>query len=189
MTHALTSFPTPQKMWPPVKKKAIENHPSFAAFLGNAGANIAAPSADTKAAPAAKATGGRKRKAEVADEAEADAETKDLDPKSAGVKSESAGAKSDKSDGNKSDSKAAKPETKKKATAAKGKPHAKKAKKEELSDENITGEDDADAAGKNVPSNLLHYRSAILKMIQRQSKRLKRKSRCFVISHAGLVVD
>jgi hypothetical protein len=56
-----------KKMWPPVKKKALEAHPSFAAFLGTDGSNIAAP----------KAAGGRKRKAA------ADSNVEDADPKSA----------------------------------------------------------------------------------------------------------
>jgi hypothetical protein len=94
-----------KKMWPPVKRKAIEAHSSFAKFLGTEGGNVAAP----------KATGGRKRKATT------DTEGEDVDVKSAGGKSDTA---------NKSDSKA---KTKKKAPAAKpkGRP-AKKTKKEEV---------------------------------------------------------
>jgi hypothetical protein len=107
-----------KKMWPPVKKKALETCPSFAKFLSTDGGNIAAP----------KATGGRKRKA-AADADVEDTETKDADPKSAGDKSDSA---------NKSEGKA---ETKKKAPMAKGKGRpAKKTKKEEVKAE----EDSAD---------------------------------------------
>jgi hypothetical protein len=95
-----------KKMWPPVKKKALEAHPSFAAFLGTDGNNIAAP----------KAAGGRKRKAA------ADSNVEDADPKSAEEQSDG----TDKTD-SKTDSKV---ETKKKAPAkGKGRP-AKKSKKE-----------------------------------------------------------
>jgi hypothetical protein len=99
-----------KKMWPPVKKKAIEAHPSFASFLGTDGANISAPKT---------AAGSRKRKA-AADDVE------DADPKSAADKSDS----TDKTDG-KADSKTdSKAETKKKAPAkGRGRP-AKKSKKE-----------------------------------------------------------
>jgi hypothetical protein len=100
-----------KKMWPPVKKKAIEAHPSFATFLGTDGANISAPKT---------AAGGRKRKAV------ADNDVEDADPKSAADQSDS----NDKAD-SKTDSKADnKVETKKKALAkGKGRP-AKKSKKE-----------------------------------------------------------
>jgi hypothetical protein len=93
-----------KKMWPPVKRKAIDAHLSFAKFLGSEGGNAAA---------VPKATGGRKRKAT------ADVDGEDVDSKSAEDKSDSA---------NKSDGKA---KTKKKAPAAKpkGRP-AKKTKKE-----------------------------------------------------------
>jgi hypothetical protein len=92
-----------KKMWPPVKKKAIEAHPSFATFLGTDGANISAPTT---------AAGSRKRKAA------ADNDVEDADPKSAADKSEN----TDKTD--------SKVETKKKAPAkGKGRP-AKKSKKE-----------------------------------------------------------
>ena len=127
-----------KKMWPPVKKKAIDAHASFATFLGSTGANITAASSDAKPAPAPRATGGRKRKAAADADIEVDAETKD-EPKSAG-------AKSNKSDGDKSDIKT-KTETKKKAPAAKGRGRSKKAKKDELSDEKVKSEDSADGSG------------------------------------------
>ncbi|KAH7066771.1 hypothetical protein BKA63DRAFT_495671 [Paraphoma chrysanthemicola] len=133
-----------KKMWPPVKKKAIDAHPSFASFLGSTGANIMAASGDPKtpAPPKAKATGGRKRKAADKAEIEDEADTKDVDAKPVRAKSE----KSDgnKSDNNKSDSKA---ETKKKAPAAKGKRGAKKAKKDELSEEQVKSEVDSADGG------------------------------------------
>ena len=56
-----------KKMWPPVKKKAMETHPSFATFLGLK--NDATTTTTTTAAPGAepkpKAKGGRKRKADT----------------------------------------------------------------------------------------------------------------------------
>lgn len=80
-----------KKMWPPVKKKAVEAHPSFATFLGNTGANIA--SGEPKTAAPAKAKGGRKRKADA--EANGENDATDAEPKSATVeKSDSAGGKS-----------------------------------------------------------------------------------------------
>jgi hypothetical protein len=99
-----------KNMWPPVKKKAIDTYPSFAAFLG---ATPAPTDGGTKAAPAAAAKGAttRKRKAaepDVAEEVAAEGEAKSA------------------SDGNKSDGK------KKKAPA---KPRAKKVKKEEVEEE------------------------------------------------------
>jgi hypothetical protein len=100
-----------KKMWPPVKKKAIDAYPGFAAFLGvtSAPTNGESKSAENKPAAAAKGATTRKRKAaepEVAEEGE-------VDGKSA-------------SDGNKSDGR------KKKAPA---KPRAKKVKKEEVEEE------------------------------------------------------
>ncbi|KAF2025728.1 hypothetical protein EK21DRAFT_75694 [Setomelanomma holmii] len=106
-----------KKMWPPIKKKAIDAHPSFATFIGSTGSNITAP------APKAKTAGGRKRKAST----DTDSATADVN----------------KSDGNKSDSK---PEPKKKAAAAKGKGRTKKAKKEE-DDEKVKSEEDSADGG------------------------------------------
>src|SRR5689334_21253516 len=91
-----------KKMWPPVKKKAMETHPSFAAFLGQAG-TAAAANSDAKPAPALKAAAGRKRKATDENDGK-----NDLDPTSDGGKS----------DGNKSD-------TKKKVAPGKKAPAAK----------------------------------------------------------------
>ncbi|KAF1844191.1 uncharacterized protein K460DRAFT_397329 [Cucurbitaria berberidis CBS 394.84] len=93
-----------KKMWPPVKRKAIGAHSSFAAFLGLAG--TLAPNGDANSAPAPKATASKKRKAadEILDDADDD--KNDLEPKSAANKSG----------------------TKKKAPAAKSKPGQKKKK-------------------------------------------------------------
>ncbi|KAF2119962.1 hypothetical protein BDV96DRAFT_641829 [Lophiotrema nucula] len=67
-----------QKMFPPVKRKASEVVPSFAAFIGEAGAgNGAAPPTPAKPA-AAKGGRGKKRKA---DEEGADAKGSDSDSK------------------------------------------------------------------------------------------------------------
>jgi hypothetical protein len=109
-----------KKMWPPVKKKAIEKYASFGAFLG-------APSAPAGGEPksaAPKVNNGKKRKA--ADENPEDG-TKDLDPTSAA---------SIKSDSNKADSK--------KKTTAKGGNRNKKAKKEKADSEAEKAEDSAD---------------------------------------------
>ncbi|KAI4643762.1 hypothetical protein J4E93_006775 [Alternaria ventricosa] len=117
-----------KKMWPPVKKKALEAHPSFAAFLGQAG--VAAPAStggDPKPAATAKVT--KKRKAaDEAPEEDAEDNAKDLAPASA----------ADKSEGEKSDSKkkapAAKKEKKaptKKRVPVKGPNAPKKAAKKE----------------------------------------------------------
>lgn len=87
-----------KKMWPPVKKKAIEAHPSFATFLGNTVANIA--SGEPKTAAPAKAKGGRKRKADAVANGENDAT--DAEPKSATIeKSDSAGGESNTKANNK----------------------------------------------------------------------------------------
>lgn len=113
-------------MWPPVKKKAIDAHPSFAAFLGNSGANIASGEPKT-AAPKAKVPG-RKRKVDA--EVDGENETKSAGPKSATVeKSDSAGDK-------------VKVEVKKKAAPAK-KP-AKRVKKEVKSEVKSEEDDSAD---------------------------------------------
>jgi hypothetical protein len=117
---------------PPVKKKAMEDYASFAAFLGQAGVATAAPAGgEPKPVAAAKAV--KKRKA--ADEApgeDAEDGAKDLAPPSAAA---------DKSEGEKSDSKkkapAAKKEKKapaqKRVPAAKGKGRPKKAVKKDES--------------------------------------------------------
>ncbi|KAF1947448.1 hypothetical protein EJ02DRAFT_90038 [Clathrospora elynae] len=56
-----------KKMWPPVKKKAMETHPSFAAFLGQASASATAAAASTaRDAKAAAATTARDAKAAAA---------------------------------------------------------------------------------------------------------------------------
>ncbi|EAT90502.1 hypothetical protein SNOG_02290 [Parastagonospora nodorum SN15] len=71
-----------KKMWPSVKKKALDEYPSFAGFLGTTGANITTKS-PTKTAP--KAAGGRKRKVPVETEPEADGEA-DIEADSEDVK-------------------------------------------------------------------------------------------------------
>ncbi|KAF1914565.1 hypothetical protein BDU57DRAFT_519634 [Ampelomyces quisqualis] len=57
-----------KKMWPPVKKKAVETHPSFATFLGlstaAASTNTAAVPAEPPTAAAPKPKVARKRKAD-----------------------------------------------------------------------------------------------------------------------------
>jgi len=64
-----------KKMFPPVKRKALEAHPSFATFL-NAGTATAAPNGEgKKAAPKA---AGKKRKA--TSEPETDAAAEDIPP-------------------------------------------------------------------------------------------------------------
>jgi hypothetical protein len=177
-----------KKMWPPVKKKAIEAHGSFAAFLGITGANITAAPADAKAAPAKaaaapKATGGRKKKNAATPEGDADGEVKgetETKPAAAGRKKKAAatsdedvetkpaaaagrkrkaGATSEveedadvkpepeiedepKIAGTRSRSASRKPEPKK-AAPAKAKGRAKKVKKEEVSDEMVKDEEEA----------------------------------------------
>jgi hypothetical protein len=112
-----------RKMWPPIKKKAIEAYPSFATFISNTSDKITAASGEAKAAP--KAAAGRKRK--VADaEVEADSDSKDVEPKFTGTKSNKTDSAGTKSDG--------KAETKKKAPPAK-KGRATKKPKAEVRDE------------------------------------------------------
>ncbi|KAI4647594.1 uncharacterized protein J4E78_008909 [Alternaria triticimaculans] len=130
-----------KKMWPPVKKKALEAHPSFAAYLGQAG--VAAPASaggDSKPAAAAKVTKKRKAADEVPDDAEDS--TKDLAPPSA----------ADKSEAEKSDSKKKAPPAKKekkgptkKRVPVKG-PNAPKkaAKKEPASEEEVVKDKSAE---------------------------------------------
>jgi hypothetical protein len=117
---------------PPVKKKAIENNASFAAFLGQAGVATAAPAGgEPKPVAAAKAVKKRKAPDEVPEEDVEDG-AKDLAPPSAAA---------DKSKGDKSDSKkkapAAKKEkkapTQKRVPAVKGKGRPKKAVKKDES--------------------------------------------------------
>ncbi|KAJ4325290.1 hypothetical protein N0V94_000814 [Neodidymelliopsis sp. IMI 364377] len=72
---------TLKKFWPPIKKKAMENHESFGKFLG-----AAAPSASTTKA----ATGGRKRKEPADADADADVEVGATDDKKRKSKSASA---------------------------------------------------------------------------------------------------
>ncbi|KAH7389820.1 hypothetical protein BKA66DRAFT_48633 [Pyrenochaeta sp. MPI-SDFR-AT-0127] len=108
-----------KKMWPPVKKKAMETHSSFAAFLGQSGTTA---NGEIKSAPAPKANNNKKRK--VTSEAPDDADNggkKELELTSAG----------NTSDGSKSS-------TKKKAPAAKGKGRARKQVKKELSTELVS---------------------------------------------------
>ncbi|KAI4701897.1 hypothetical protein J4E89_010416 [Alternaria sp. Ai002NY15] len=135
-----------KKMWPPVKKKALEAHPSFAAYLGQAG--VAAPASaggDSKPAAAAKVTKKRKAASEAPEE-DAEDGAKDLAPPSA----------ADKSEAEKSDSKKKAPPAKKekkgptkKRVPVKG-PNAPKkaAKKEPASEEEVvkdkSAEDSAD---------------------------------------------
>jgi len=129
---------------PPVKKKALEIHPSFAAFLGQAGVAAASSTGGDSKPAAAKATKKRKAADEVPEDSEDGA--KDLAPASA----------ADKSEAEKSDSKkkapAAKKEKKgptKKCVPVKG-PNAPKkaAKKEPASEEEVvkdkSAEDSAD---------------------------------------------
>jgi hypothetical protein len=114
-----------KKMWPPIKKKAIDTYPSFAAFLGTPGGTTTTVAGERNTAAPPQAKGSRKRKADT--EVEDDAEN---NPKSGGVKDDSAEEKSN-----------GKPEVKKWAPAAKGKARApKKVKKEEVKSE----EDSAD---------------------------------------------
>ncbi|KAI4930366.1 hypothetical protein J4E85_004993 [Alternaria conjuncta] len=131
---------------PPVKKKALEAHPSFAAYLGQAG--VAAPASaggDSKPAAASKVTKKRKAASEVPEE-DAEDGAKDLAPASA----------ADKSEAEKSDSKKKAPPAKKekkgptkKRIPVKG-PNAPKkaAKKEPASEEEVvkdkSTEDSAD---------------------------------------------
>jgi hypothetical protein len=124
-----------KKMWPPVKKKAIDAHPSFGTFLSLASSGAGTGDAATaKPAAAPKAAAGRKRKAadDVKDQAAADAED---------VKNQAAAdAAKIKGEVNSDDddvpaSKSASP-VKKKAPAAR-KPRAKKPKKEEVHEEDV----------------------------------------------------
>ncbi|KAL6705645.1 hypothetical protein ACN47E_006592 [Coniothyrium glycines] len=96
-----------RKMWPPVKKKAMEAYPSFTDFLG---AVVSAGSGGEVKATIPKPSGGKKRKA--ADESSDDTKDSEPDP-----------AEGRKSDGNKSSSK--------EAATLKGKGRAKKAKKDD----------------------------------------------------------
>ncbi|KAI4944400.1 hypothetical protein J4E86_009458 [Alternaria arbusti] len=135
-----------KKMWPPVKKKALEAHPSFAAFLGQAGVAAASPAGgNSKPAAAAKVTKKRKAPSEAPEE-DAEDGAKDLAPPSA----------ADKSEAEKSDSKKKAPPAKKekkgptkKRVPVKG-PNAPKkaAKKEPAFEEEVvkdkSAEDSAD---------------------------------------------
>jgi hypothetical protein len=110
-----------KKMWPPIKKKAIEAHASFATFLGTPGTNTGTTvSGERKAAGPPQAKAGRKRKGDAGVEDEADE-----NPQPAGVESDSVEGKS-----------GGKPDVKKKAAATKGKGRPpKKAKKDVKSEE------------------------------------------------------
>ncbi|CAO2652408.1 Nn.00g006910.m01.CDS01 [Neocucurbitaria sp. VM-36] len=134
-----------KKMWPPVKRKTIDAHTSFATFLGQAG--VVAANGDVKPALAPKAAAGRKRKA--ADKGLDDDNDDNKDPTSA----------ANKSDGNKSD-------TKKKAPAAKGKGRPKKQIKKEApaSEDEVMGisrENSADG-GDGIASADSHYAAFFL---------------------------
>lgn len=131
-----------KKMWPPIKKKAIDAHPSFATFLGNSGTNIA--SGESKVtAPKAKG-GGRKRKADA--EVNGENETKSAEAKSATLeKSDSAGGKS----------------TSKKAAPAK-KP-AKRAKKEVKQE--VKSEEDSADGGDGLGE--FRFRDSVLSWLHR----------------------
>lgn len=76
-----------KKMWPPVKKKAMESNISFAKFLG--ASNLGNPNDSTinatKPAAAPKANAGRKRKTAEPD-TDADSDSNDVDVKPAGKK-------------------------------------------------------------------------------------------------------
>ncbi|KAF2849195.1 hypothetical protein T440DRAFT_139631 [Plenodomus tracheiphilus IPT5] len=128
-----------KKMWPPVKRKAIEAHAGFGKFLGQAGTTTAA--ASSIAAP--KAAAAKKRKDESEDEAPEDT----TEPTTATATA------TDKADGNKSDSKKKAPSKEKKATAAKkppGRPR-KQVKKEEVEDEAMADpENDSTDGGDGV---------------------------------------
>ncbi|KAI4942579.1 hypothetical protein J4E91_009973 [Alternaria rosae] len=117
-----------KKMWPPIKKKALENHPSFATFLGQAGVAAAAPAGGDPKPAAAKVTKKRKAADEVPEE-DADDGAKDLAPASA----------ADKSEGDKSDTKKKAPVAKKekKGPTKKRVPPKKAAKKESASEEEV----------------------------------------------------
>ncbi|KAK7179000.1 hypothetical protein PSPO01_14942 [Paraphaeosphaeria sporulosa] len=72
-----------KKMWPPVKRKVIEAHASFGAFLGGAAGEAAA----AKPAPKPKANNGKKRKATSAEpEQEDEAGVEDAGKKKPGPK-------------------------------------------------------------------------------------------------------
>jgi hypothetical protein len=135
-----------KKMWPPVKKKAIDAHPSFGTFLSLASSGAGTGDAATaKPAAAPKAAAGRKRKAadDVKDQAAADAE--DVKNQAAidaeAIKNQAAAdAAKIKGEVNSDDddvpaSKSASP-VKKKAPAAR-KPRAKKPKKGEVHEEDV----------------------------------------------------
>jgi outer membrane biosynthesis protein TonB len=128
-----------QRSGPQVKKKTLEGHASFAAFLGQAGVSAATAPATSEPKPAARAKVVRKRKAvdEVPEDAEDSA--KDLDPPSA----------ADKSEGDKSDSKKKAPAVKKEKKAptqkkepikGKGRPKKVVKKEESASEEEVKGE-------------------------------------------------
>ncbi|KAL1800990.1 hypothetical protein ACET3X_001332 [Alternaria dauci] len=133
-----------KKMWPPVKKKAAEGYPSFAAFLVQPGVATTAASGggEPKAATPAKAVKKRKAVDEVPDDVEDGA--KDLDPATATDKSEG-----DQPDSKKKKAPAAKKEKKapaQKKEPAKGRGRPKKvAKKEESASE----EEAKDDSGEN----------------------------------------
>jgi hypothetical protein len=139
-----------KKMWPSVKKKALDEYPSFAGFLGTTGANITTKS-PTKTAP--KAAGERKRKVPAETEPEADGEA-DIEadpedvkpkpaPKKAGRKTKAATMTPDgEAKPTRSSSRKASEEPKSAPAAEvkkRGRP-AKKVKKEEVKSE----EDSAD---------------------------------------------
>ncbi|KAH8731688.1 hypothetical protein GQ44DRAFT_767534 [Phaeosphaeriaceae sp. PMI808] len=75
---------TLKKMWPPVKRNAMDAHSSFAAFLGAQAKGKAGPSTNGKTAPAPKGGADKKRKACSDAGTDADDDEDDVpEPKSA----------------------------------------------------------------------------------------------------------
>ncbi|KAI8932894.1 hypothetical protein NX059_010371 [Plenodomus lindquistii] len=125
-----------KKMWPPVKRKAMDQHGSFAKYLGQTGTVAAAPAAAPKAAA------GKKRKAASEDEAGED------NANSKGDSTEPNTA-TDKSDDNRSKAKKRGPPKEKKVPVAKkaaGRPR-KQVKKEDVDDEAMADPEDNSADG------------------------------------------
>lgn len=124
-----------KKMWPPVKRKAIDANESFGKFLGLAGATAAG---ETTASTVPKlATGGKKRKATSPDEEADEANDDSAEPAPADTTS----------DDNKSDSKKKAGPTEKKASTAKKPGRPRKQIKKEGNDDEVmadSGEQSAD---------------------------------------------
>ncbi|KAH9872414.1 hypothetical protein IAQ61_005249 [Plenodomus lingam] len=117
-----------KKMWPPVKRKAMEKYTGFAKFLGQPSTSTAAAASS----PAPKIAASKKRKAASEDETP--------DNNASGGRTDSTAA-IDKSDGNKSNSKKKTPVAKKPA----GRPR-KQIKMEEEEEEGGGGEGAKDDA-------------------------------------------